>query len=151
MGAADVVVDGGGNAGHLETVPRLRRPAGEGQRAAEGAVAADGHNGVQPQQLAGGQGPVLARHSAEFIAAGSIQEGAALVDDMADAGGVHADKITADEPVPPAANADAVDAAGQSGAHYGPNGGIHAGGVAAAGQNADTLYLMIHMLPPMCM
>jgi len=148
QGTADVVVDGGRDARHLELIARLRRPAGEGQRAPEGAVAADGHDSVQPQQAAGGQGLVLTGDVAELLAAGGVEDGAALVDDVADAGGVHADEVAVDQSVPAAADAHAVDPPAQGGAHHGPHSGVHARGVAAAGQDADPLDLLFHMLPP---
>ena len=110
VGAADIVVDGGGDTGHLELIAHFRSPAGEVQRTPEGAVAADGYNRIQAQQFAGSQGLVLTGHVAEFVAAGRVQERTALVDDMADTGSVHADKIAADKAVPPSADTDAVNA-----------------------------------------
>ena len=54
VGAADVVVDGGRDAHHPEMSIPGPRPDGTGPAPPEGAVAADGHDAVQPQQLAGG-------------------------------------------------------------------------------------------------
>ena len=148
VGAANIVVNGGGNTGHLQLIPRLLGPAGQLQRPPEGAVAANGHNGVQAQQAAGGQGLVLTGHGPELIAAGGIQEGAAPVDDVADAGCIHVDKITVDQAVPASADADAADALAHGGPYDGADSGVHARRVAAACQNAYTFYLLLHMLPP---
>ena len=148
VGAADVVVDGGGDAHHLKGLPLLGQLAGQGQGPPEGAVAADGHDALQPQQLAGGDGllPALRRH--KLLAAGGIQHGAALVDNMADAVAVHADKVVVDETVPAPADADALNAPVHRRAHHCPHRRVHAGGVAAAGQYADPFHLVAHVQRP---
>ena len=87
VGAGDVVVDGGGHAHHGDA------GLGQGFCAAEGAVAADGHNAVEPQELAGGRRAQLTLLSAEFVTAGSVENGAAAVDDMGDGTGVHSENI----------------------------------------------------------
>ena len=58
----------------------------------EGAVAADGHDAVQSQQLAHRRSLGLSLRRAELLAAGGVENGAAAVDDAADAAGIHADK-----------------------------------------------------------
>lgn len=56
VGAADVVVDGGRNAHHLKvSVPAGGSLPAQCQSTPEGTVAADGHNSIQSQQLAGGK------------------------------------------------------------------------------------------------
>ena len=134
FGADNVVVDGAGDAhhGYAAFAELLGSP--------EGAVAADGHDAVQPQQLAHAGGLGLALRRAELLAAGGIENGAAAVDDAADAAGIHAVKIPVDEAGPAPADADALDAPIQSRAHHGPHRRIHARCVAAAGQHADSFH-----------
>ena len=148
MGAADVVVNGGGDAHHAQGGTGCGGLPGERQGAPEGAVAADGDDSVQPQQLAGGQSLVAALLGHKLFAPGRIEDGAALVNDVADAGGVHPDEIAVDQAVPAPADAHALDPLGQCGADHRAYCGIHARGIAAAGQNADPLYLVLHMLVP---
>ena len=142
VGADDVVVDGGGDADHGH--------AGLGQRlcAPEGAVAADGHDAVQTQKLAGGGSPLLACLGAEFVAAGGVEDGAASIDDMGDGAGVHTDDIAVDKAVVAAADADALDAAVQAVADYGADGGVHTRGVTAAGEDANAFHRMVHGQTP---
>ena len=142
VGADDVVVDGGGDAHHRHA------GLGQGLCAPEGAVAADGHDAVQPKQLAGGGGPLLPLGGAEFVAAGGIENGAAAVDDMGDSAGVHPQDVAVDEAVVSPADADALNAPVQAAADYGADGCVHTRGVAAAGENADALDRMIHGCTP---
>ena len=134
FGADNVVVDGAGDAhhGYAAFAELLGTP--------EGAVAADGHDAVQPQQLAHTGGLGLALRRAELLAAGGIENGAAAVDDAADAAGIHAVKIPVDEAGPAPADANALDAPVQSRAHHGPHRRVHARRVAAAGQHADSFH-----------
>ena len=58
---------------------------------------------------------------------------------MADAFAGERHEVAVDQSLPAAADADAFDAVCQRRAHNGADGRVHAGRVAAAGQNADTL------------
>ena len=142
--AADVVVDGGGNAHHLQPHPRICRLPGQGQRPPEGAVAADGHDAVQPQQLAGPDGFLPARLIHELLAAGRIEDGAAPVDDVADTAAVQPDKVTGDQPAPPPADTDTLNPPANRRADHSPNCRIHARRIAAAGQHTDPLDFIAH-------
>ena len=139
IGAADVVVDGGRHAHHRDAQP------GQRQRPAEGAVAADGHNAVQPQHLAGGDRAGAALFGHEILAAGGVEDGAAPGDDVAHAGGVQLNKIAVDKSLPAAADADALDSTGYRCAHHGANRRVHARGIAAAGQYADAPDRLFHV------
>ena len=138
IGADDVVVDGAGDANHRDA------ELGQILRAPERTVAADGHQTVQPQQLAGVGRLLLALPGAELVAPGAVQDGAAPVDDAADAGVVHLHKVPGDQTGIAPADAHALDAPGQGAAHHRADAGVHARRVAAAGQYADTLDCIVH-------
>ena len=142
VGADDVVVDGAGDTHHGNA------ELGQVLRAAECAVAADGHQAVQTDELAGGVGLLLPLLGAELVTAGGVQNGAAAVDDAADAGVVHLDDVAGDQALIAAADAHALDAPGVGAADHGADAGVHAGGVAAAGQHADTFDCVFHTLFP---
>ena len=143
IGAVDVVVDGTGDAHHGDT------ELGQILRAAERTVAADGHQTVQPQQLAGVGRLPLTLLSAELVAPGAVQDGAAPVDDPADAGIVHFHEVPGDQTGIASADAYALDAAGQRAAYHRTDAGVHARCVAAAGQYADTLDCIVHKSLPL--
>ena len=138
VGTDDIVVDGAGDAYHGDA------PLAQILRAPEGAVAADGHDAVQSQQLAGVIGLLLPCFGTELVAAGGIQDGAAPVDDAADAGAVHLHEVAVDETLPAPANAHHLNAPAQGAAHHGADGGIHARRVAAGGQDANAFYCVFH-------
>ena len=132
IGAADIVVDGGGNADDGDAETRKL------ERAAEGSVAADGHDGVQTQHPARGDRLFPARLGHEIFASGGIEDRAAAGENVADAGAVELHKVAGDQAMPAPADADALDAAGDGGTHDRAHGRVHARRVAAAGQNADS-------------
>ena len=66
---------------------------------------------------------------------------------MADAGGGHIGKVTGDKAVPAPADADTFNALADSRAHHGADSRVHARGVPAAGENADTFDLFLHRSP----
>ena len=131
VGAADVVVNGGGDPHDRDTQARQL------QRAAEGAVASDGDDTVQPQHLAGVDRFQAALLAHKVLAAGGIKDGAAAGENVTDAGALELDKVTGDQALPAAANADALDAAVQRGTNHRAHSGVHARRVAPAGQHAD--------------
>ena len=133
LGAAHVVVDGGGDAHHPDAL------VGQLQSAAEGTVAPDGHDPVDTQVFAHPGGLLHALGSAELVAAGGVKDGAALTADTAHVPVLEFEYVAVDQSgvAPPDTNAGDV---GRSGGPYdGADGGIHARGVAAAGENADPL------------
>ena len=142
VGADDVVVDGAGDAHHGDA------ELGQILRAAERAVAADGHQPVQTDELAGGVGLFLPLVGAELITAGAVQNGAAPVDDAADAGVVHLQDVAGDQPLPAPADTHALDAPRVGAAHHGADTGVHARRVAAAGQHADAFHCVFHIVRP---
>jgi hypothetical protein len=104
----------------------------------EGTVAADGDDAVQTQELAGRDSLPLAFFRSEFLAAGSIQNGAAAVDDVADALFVQLDDITINKAVVASANTVALHAVEHGCTHDGTDTGIHTRRVTAAGQDTDS-------------
>ena len=131
VGAAHIVVDGGGDAHHRHAEARQL------QRAAEGPVAADGDDAVETQHLAGVDRPEPALLRKEVIAARGEKDRPAAGEDVTHAFTGEGDKVAVDKALPAAANADALNAVGKRRSGDGTHGGVHAGGVAAAGQYAD--------------
>ena len=131
MRAGNIIVDRRGQADHGDAV------FGERQRAAERSVAADGDDTVQSKQLAGVHGLLLSLGRHEFLAARGVEDRAAAVDDVRDALFVQTHDVAVDESVPAAPDADHLDAEMKRRAHDAADRRIHAGRVAAAGQNAD--------------
>ena len=111
MAASNVVIDGAGNTDHRNAM------FGKGQAASEGSITANCDDAVNAQQLAGGNRLLLALLGAEFLAAGSVQNSTAPIEDMRNRIGVHPGHIAVNETVPAAPDADDVDAPIQSGTH----------------------------------
>ena len=132
VGAADVVVDGAGNANDVDAVLT------QSKSAAEGAVAADGDDTVQPQEFAGGDSLALACLGHELLAAGGIENGAAPIDGVGHALFIQAHDVAGDQTVPASANAVALQAMIQRGTYNCADAGVHAGGISAAGQHTDS-------------
>ena len=78
VGAADIIIDGGRDADDVDAVLTQRLSA------TECTVAADGNDAVQTQQLADRNRLFLTFFGGEFLAAGSIENGAAAIDGPAD-------------------------------------------------------------------
>ena len=114
------------------------------QRPAEGTVAADGHNSVQAQQLTGSNGLLPALRLHELCAAGCIEDGSSLIDNMADAGAVHGNEVAVNQSTPASANADALNSPAYRRTDHSTHRCVHAGRIAAAGQDSDPLYLTFH-------
>ena len=138
VGADDVVINGAGDAHHGDAV------TAQILCAAERTVAADGDNTVEAQQLTGGGGLLLPLLGAELVTAGGVENGAAAVDDAADAGGVHLHKVAGNKTLPAAANTDDLDTTCQGTADNRADSGIHAGGVTAGGEDANSLHCILH-------
>ena len=134
VGAADIVIDGSGNTDDVnaELAQRLCTP--------EGAVAADGNDAVQTQEFAGGCSLALTFLSHKFLAAGSVEDSAALVDDAGNTLFIQPLNVTADQAVPATADAVNFHTVIPCGTDNTADTGIHAGGIAAAGKYADSLY-----------
>ena len=137
--AAHVVVDRRGNADHRNAHAR------ELQRAAERAVAADGDDRVDAEQLAHRDSLFASLDRHELVTARRIQDRAALREDMADVDALELHKIAGDQAVIAATDADALDAEVLSRAHDGADSRVHAGSVAAAGEYADSFHCRCHM------
>ena len=133
FGAAHVVIDRRGNAHNADA------PAGKLQRAAVGTVAADGDKTVNAEIFADLRCLVDTGVRAEFLAAGCIQNGAAAAGNAVHVVAGQLKNVAVDESGVAAANADAGDAFGTGCAHNGADRGVHAGGVAAARQNPDSV------------
>ena len=131
VGADDVVVDRRRNAHHAHAL------LAQLHKTAERAVAADGDDAVQPQQLTGGGSLLLTLQRAELLAARGVEHRAAAVDDVRDALGVQLNEVAGDQTVVAAANADALDPAEGGGTHHRADRRIHTRRVAARGQHAD--------------
>ena len=140
VGTDDIVVDGTRDAYHGDA------ELGQVLCAAERTVAADSHQAVQSQQLAGVGRLLLALLSTELVAPCAVQDGAAAVDDAADAGAVHLHDVAGDQAGVAPPDAHALDAASQRTADHGTDAGVHARCVSAAGQHADTLDCIVHKI-----
>ena len=114
------------------------------QQTAERAIAAHSDNAFQPQQLTGRNRLLLAFLRREFVAARRIENGAAAIDDVRDAVGVQLDKISVDQTVVAAADADAVDPEQIRCTYHCAHRCVHAGRVTAGGQYADPFYGITH-------
>ena len=145
VGAADVVINGAGNANHVDAIFTQR--AGP----TESTIATDGNNAIQTKEFAGGNSSALTVFGHEFLTAGGVENRAAAVDGVRYAFFVQADNIAGNQAVPATPNAIAlnpmVDGSTNDGAHT----GIHAGGVTAAGEHANSFYahdvcLLVHIL-----
>ena len=138
IGAADVIVDRCGDTNNGNAVLRQL------QQTAERAIAAHSDNAFQPQQLTGRNRLLLAFLRREFVAARRIENGAAAIDDVRDAVGVQLDKISVDQTVVAAADADAVDPEQIRCTYHCAHRCVHAGRVTAGGQYADPFYGITH-------
>ena len=133
LGAAHVVVDRRGDTHDADT------PAGQLQRAAVSAVAADGDKAVDAKIFADFCGFVNTGFRAEFLAAGGIENGTAAAGNAVHVVAGQLKNIAVDESGVTSADADAGDSLGAGRAHNGADRGVHAGGVAAARQDADSV------------
>ena len=108
------------------------------QQTAERAIAAHSDNAFQPQQLTGRNRLLLAFLRREFVAARRIENGAAPIDSVGHALFIQAHDVAGDQTVPASANAVALQAMIQRGTYNCADAGVHAGGIAAAGQHTDS-------------
>src|SRR6185312_16305955 len=131
LGAGQIVVDGRRHAHHRQTRARQR------QRAGLRAVATDDDQPVDApvRQVAEPLGPdgVLL----ELGEARAAQDGAAALQDVADVAGAQRIDLAFDQAGVAVANPENLPALRDAGSDHGPNGGVHAGGVAPAGQDGD--------------
>ena len=134
VGAVEVVVDGAGDADALDAVLE-----DEFVEAVERAVPADDDEAVDVAFLDGLVRLLSSFRGEEAWAACGLDDGAAVFDDVADGGGGEWFHVVVDEAF--VAAFDAVDGVSeiQRGADDGAQGCVHAGGVAAAGEDTDGL------------
>ena len=129
--AGDVVVDRCRDTDNADAVLR------KSQCAAECAVTADRDDAVKTKQLAGADSFVLPCFGHKFITPGGVEDRTAAIDNMRNALFVQLDDITVDQTVIASADAYDFNTAEDRRSDDRTHGGIHAGGVAAAGENAD--------------
>ena len=134
IGSEQVVVDGGGHSDHREThrVERLRA----GLR----AVAPDGHQSLDARPAHTFNGPGATFGVLELGAAGAAEDGAAQLHDSAHVARAQRLKISRDQAGVAALNPHHFPAALERGPGHGPDGCVHPGRVAAAGQHRNSLH-----------
>ena len=133
LGAAHIVIDCRGDAHDANAA------AGKLQCAAVRAVAADGNETVDAEIFADLRRLVNTGVRAEFLAAGGIENGAAAAGNAVHVVASQLKNVAVDKSGIAAADADAGDPLGTGRAHDGADRGVHAGGVAAARQDADSV------------
>ena len=133
MGAADVIIDGARDTDDIDAI------LGQSSCATEGAVAADGNDAIQAQELTGGNSLALAFFGHEFLAASSVEDGAATIDGVGNTLFVQFNDVAGNQTIPATADSVALNAMVQGSTDNSTNTGIHAGGIAAAGENANSL------------
>ena len=136
--AADVVVD------RRRDADRRNAEAGQLQRAAERAVAADCDDAAEPEHPAGGDRLLAALFRHEVFAARGKQDRTAAGQRMAHVSGGKTNEVPRNQSLPAAPNADTLDAVGARRTNDRTNRGIHAGCVAAARQNTDAFDFLFH-------
>ncbi len=109
-----------------------------------GAVAADDHQRIDAQFTALCSTFILTLFGLELKAACGVKNGAACGDDVRDTAQVHFKALAVQQTVIAALNADHPEALVQAGTDHGTDCCVHAGGVAAAGENTDRLDLLFH-------
>ena len=134
VGAADVIVDGTGDADDINAV------FAEGSGTPECSVTANGYNAVQAQEFTGGNGLALAFFGHKLLAPGSIKDCTAAVDRVSDTLFIQTDNVAVNETVPAPADAVAFQAVVNRGSDNCTDAGVHAGCVTAAGQDANSFY-----------
>ena len=134
VGAADVIVDGTGDADDINA------EFTEGSGTPESSVAANGNNAVQTQEFTGGNGLALAFFCHKLLAPGGIKDRTAAVDRVSDTLFIQADNIAVNETVPAPADAVAFQAVVNRGSDNCTDAGVHAGCVTAAGQDSNSFY-----------
>ena len=112
--------------------------------AAVRTVAANDHQRVDAQLTALGCAFILALFGLELKAACGVKDGAAGRDDVRDTAQVHFEALAVQQTVIAALDADHAEALVQAGTDHGTDSCVHAGGIAAAGENTDRLDLLFH-------
>ena len=138
VGAGNIVVDGAGQADHRDAA--VCQLTGAAVR----TVAADDHQRVNAQLTALGCALILALFGLELKAACGVEDGAAGRDDVRNTAQVHFEALAVQQTVIAALDADHAEALVQAGTDHGTDSCVHAGGVAAAGENTDRLDLLFH-------
>ena len=148
-----VVTDGVFTAGNVGIDGAGQADAGDalvGQRTGthEGAVAANDNQCVDAQFFAAGKALGLAFLGLELQAACRIEDRAAAVDDLRYAADVHFVNFAIDQAVVATLDTHHAVTFADASANDCANGGIHAGGVTAAGQNTDGFNFLSHKTSP---
>ena len=138
LGAGDIVVDGAGQTDHRDAA--VCQLAGT----TVGTVAADDDQCINAQFAALGRALILTFLGLELQAAGRVKDRAAGLNDVGDTAQIHFKAFAVQQTIVAALNADHPIALVQTCTHHRTNCGIHAGGVAAAGQHTDRFDLLFH-------
>ena len=136
--AGNVVIDGAGQADAGDAL------VGQRTGTHEGAVTANDDQCVDAQFFAAGKALGLAFLGLELQAACRIEDRAAAVDDLRYAADVHFVNFAIDQAVVATLDTHHAVTFADASANDCANGGIHAGGVSSAGQDADPLYHICH-------
>ena len=134
IGPAQVVVDGGGDADHMN--PKLAEHIGAGLR----PVAADHHHAIDASlgEVAKRLGP--ATFLAEFRGPGAAEERAADLNDAAHVARTELPELTVDQALPTLAHAVDRHTLIERAACDGAYGRIHAGGITTTRKDRDVLH-----------
>ena len=138
VGTADIIINGGRNADHIDAV------FGKRPSTAESTVAADGDDAVQAQEFAGGNSLFLTFLCHKFLAAGGVQNRAAAVNGMSNALFIQPDHVAVDQAVITSADTVALQAVVKSSTDNCTDSCVHTRGVATTGQNANSFYLHMY-------
>ena len=141
-----VVADGLVAAGNV-VVDGARQPdagdamGGQIPGALEGAVAADDYHAFNAVLVAVVHGFLHTFLGAEFGAAGGIQDGAASMDGIGYAAQIHGNQFAFNQTIIAPHHAEHFHPLMETGTHDGAHGGVHARGIAAAGQHSNLFHV----------
>ena len=138
IGAADIVINGAGQADHGDAAVCQR--AGT----AVGAIAADNDQRINAQLAALFSALILTFLGLELQAACRIQNGAASRDDVRNAAQVHFKALAVQQAIVAALNADHTEALVQAGAYHSAHSSVHAGSITTACKHANRFDLLFH-------
>ena len=141
VGSGDVLIDGARQAdtGDIEFGAQL-------MGAAKGAVTADDDEAIDTELFQVGVCLFAAFMFEEFLAAGGLEDGAAALDDIGHASGVHGDDIVLDHSAITAHDAKYLHSIIYSGTNNGTDGGIHSRSIAAGSEYANFSDFVFHLI-----
>jgi hypothetical protein len=139
IGAADIVIDSGGNTYNGNSV------FGKSIKSAECSVAAYGNDSVESELLAGCGGFVLTDLGHKFVASCGIKHRTAFIDNSGNAVGIKADYIAVDKAIISPSDTYTFDSFTYCGSYNGTDYSVHAGCVAAGSKDSYSFDFFIHM------